>query len=236
MPNIKNFEHSFNEDFQYSHNNPYHDRLEKFSSFVLRDLEPEKLKGKWNQECFKNDSPLNVEIGTGYGHFMKEFCADHPNENFIGMDYRFKRSFNLAKQLNDLSVKNFRYIRAKAERIEFLFSQAEVDKLYYFFPDPWPKTRHLKKRLFKQPFLSHLKNVMKPTGKVYIKTDHDQYYEWMLNHLELNSELFNIEANSTDIHKSKNQSFDLLKKYQTKFEKIFLSKGKNINGIILTCK
>lgn len=236
MSKIDNFEHSFNEDFQYSHNNPYHHRLEKFSSFVLRDLEPENLLGKWNNECFKNNNPLNVEIGTGYGHFMKQFSQDHPNENFIGMDYRFKRSFNLAKQLNELKIKNFRYIRAKAERIEYLFQESEVDKLYYFFPDPWPKTRHLKKRLFKQPFLSKLKKVMKPTGIVYIKTDHDQYYEWMLKHLNLNDELFNIEAHSNDIHKSNSGDFKLLKKYQTKFEKIFLSKGKNINGIILTCK
>ena len=93
---------SYNADFQYTHDNPYHHKLALFEDFVLRDDEAEKFCGNWNQLVFKRNAPLCVEIGSGYGHFMMEYCKKYPHENFVGMDYRFKRSFALAKQLNQI--------------------------------------------------------------------------------------------------------------------------------------
>jgi tRNA (guanine-N(7)-)-methyltransferase len=133
-------------DFKYTHDNPYHDKLAVFDSFVLRDEEAESNVGKWKQ-MFQNNQPLEVEIGTGYGEFMMEYCQKNPEINFIGLDHRFKRSFGVAKKLDKLEHKNFRYLRARGERIEFMFDESEVQSIFYFFPDPWPKTRHHKKRL-----------------------------------------------------------------------------------------
>src|SRR5690606_19720159 len=77
-------------EFKYTHDNPYHDKLEVFDSFVLRDEEAERNVGKW-KELFKNDQEIEVEIGTGYGEFMMEYSQKYPNVNFIGLDHRFKR-------------------------------------------------------------------------------------------------------------------------------------------------
>ena len=175
---------TYSQNFNYTHKNPYHDKLKSFDDFVMRDLEAESFRSEWNEKVFKKEAPLCVEIGTGYGHFMMEYCQTYKDHNFVGLDYRFKRSFSLAKKLDKIENQNFKYLRAKGERLQYIFGENEVDNLFYFFPDPWPKTRHHKKRLIQTPFLESLRKVMKPDGKVYIKTDHDGYFEWMLDFIE----------------------------------------------------
>lgn len=226
-------EKSFTEDFKYTHKNPYHDKLGEFNEFVLRDHDAEANKGQWNKVIFNKEAPLALEIGTGYGHFMTEYCNNHPDENFVGLDYRFKRSFALAKKLAQHPYKNFRYLRAKGERIEFMFGENELDKIFYFFPDPWPKKRHLKKRLFQLNFLERAYKVIKPGGYFYIKTDHDGYGEWMKEVIE-NQQLFDVQLMTTDLWNEHPTHF--LASFKTKFEKIFLEQGVNIKAFVLKSK
>lgn len=219
-------------DFKYTHDNPYHDKLEAFDSFVLRDEEAESNVGKWTSK-FGNQRPIEVEIGTGYGEFMLEYCQKYPEVNFIGLDHRFKRSFSLAKKLDKLEHKNFRYLRARGERLEFMFEENEVQSIFYFFPDPWPKTRHNKKRLFQKPFLNACHKVLKPGGTLFVKTDHDGYFEWMLEHVK-DDERFELMLQSKDLRNEFPQHF--LSQFMTKFEKIFLSQGTLIKSIVLRKK
>jgi tRNA (guanine-N7-)-methyltransferase len=221
---------AFQEEFEYSHDNPYHEKLAVFDEFVLRDEEGENHKGKWCQDVFSNENTLEVEIGTGYGHFMIEHTQKFPNINFVGLDHRFKRSFNLARRLDKLKFKNFRYLRARGERLSFLFDESEIDKLYYFFPDPWPKKRHLKKRLFQKKYLDELHKVIRPGGEVLIKTDHDGYFEWMLDELK-DEKRFLMELKTFDLHGEHPNHF--LASFITKFEKIFLDKEVKIKAMVL---
>lgn len=218
------------EDFQYTSKNPYHDRLEIFNEFVLRDDEGEKNKGSWASNIFKNTNEIEVEIGTGYGHFMIEHTQKNPHINFVGLDHRFKRSFHLAKKLNSLTHKNFRYLRARGERVSFLFGKEEVSKIYYFFPDPWPKNRHKKKRLFQTPFLDAAHTVLKMHGEILVKTDHDEYYDWMLEFAK-KDDRFQIIMQSYDLREEFPEHF--LASFITKFEKIFLAKGIKIKAMVL---
>ena len=223
----------FKEDFKYSARNPYNDRLEIFDEFVLRNEEGENHREKWCEEVFKRKAPLEVEIGTGFGHFMIEHTQKNPDINFVGLDHRFKRSFHLAKKLASLEFKNFRYLRARGERLNFLFGPQEVSKIYYFFPDPWPKTRHHKKRLFQKNFLDAAHQVLVPEGEILIKTDHDEYFKWMLKELKGN-EQFEMTMQSFDLRQEHPEHF--LASFQTKFEKIFLSKGIKIKAMTLKKK
>ena len=226
-------DYSFKEDFKYKHENPYHDKLGEFGEFVLRDHEAESFRGKWNTDAFKRDGKLFLEIGTGAGHFMIDYCVDHPEENFVGLDYRFKRSFYLAKRLATLEYKNFRYLRAKGERVEFMFGENELDGIFYFFPDPWPKTRHNKKRLIQEPFLKSAYKVLKPGALFYIKTDHDDYAAWMER--EINQcGLFDVVMQSQDLRADYPEH--LLSKYTTGFEKIFLKQEIKIKAFVLKSK
>lgn len=221
---------TYQKEFQYSHKNPYHEKLEEFSEFLFRDAEAEKFQGKWNNLVFKREAPLLIEIGSGYGHFMVDYCEKNPDINFVGMDFRFKRSFNLAKRLSKLESPTFRYLRAKGERIEFLFGENEVDEIFYFFPDPWRKKRHHKKRLFQEPFLKAAHKVLKPGGKLWIKTDHDGYAEWMEERID-QTDLFDCELKTWNLHKTNPDHF--LAEYRTKFEKIFLKKDVPIKAFVL---
>lgn len=221
----------FAPNFKYTQQiNPYHERLKIFEQFVLRDGEGESYQGLWNKEVFNRDGELQVEIGSGYGHFMMEHTQRFPNINFVGLDHRFKRSFHLAKKLNQLKDKNFRYLRARGERIGFLFGENEVDKIYYFFPDPWPKNRHHKKRLFQQRFLDEAYHILKPQGEILIKTDHDDYFNWMLDEVR-NEKRFKLTLNTLDLRNEAPQHF--LSSFVTKFEKIFLGKNIKIKAMVL---
>lgn len=226
-------DYAFKEGFEYDSTNPYHDRLKIFEEFVLRDSESEVFRGKWNQEVFEKEQDIHVEIGTGYGKFMHEYCLNNPEVNFVGLDHRFKRSFNLAKKLSTIENKNFRYLRARGERLEFMFGENEITKLFYFFPDPWPKARHHKKRLFQKRFLDSAHLVLKNGGEIQVKTDHDGYFEWMLEALQ-NETRFETIMKSHDLRAEHPEHF--LASFETEFEKIFLGKGIKIKAMVLKNK
>jgi tRNA (guanine-N7-)-methyltransferase len=221
---------AFSDDFEYTHENPYHDRLQVFSEFVMRDEESETHQNHWNQNVFKKVAPLECEIGTGYGFFMMWHTQQNPHINFVGLDHRFKRSFDLAKKLDKLAFKNFRYLRARGERLGHIFGENELSKLYYFFPDPWPKKRHHKKRLFQKRFLDEAHRVLKTQGEILIKTDHDGYFEWMLDVIK-NDSRFEVVMQSFDLRTEYPEHF--LASFVTKFEKIFLSKNIKIKALVL---
>ena len=224
---------SFRDDYRYETTNPYHFRLEAYTSFVLRDDEGEKFCGRWNQDVFKKQAPLHVEVGSGHGHFLREFCAANPDVNFVGIDYKFKRTFELAKKLQREISPNFRFLRAKGERLAFLFAENEVDCLHLYFPDPWPKKRHNKHRLFAPPFLDLAFRVLKPGGKLLVKTDHDGYFEWM-KFFALKDERFHPEFMSANL-RAENPEHPLAS-FTTKFERIFIRKGTPIKAMELISK
>ncbi len=225
--------HIYRPDFKkYARNNPYDEKLKAFDAFVMRDEEAETKRNNW-KSVFGNENPLSVEIGTGYGEFMLEWCGNNPHDNFVGLDHRFKRSFHLVKKLEKIENKNFRYLRGRGERLEFIFGENEVENIFYFFPDPWPKTRHNKKRLFQKPFLDAAHKVLKPGGTLWVKTDHDGYYEWMLDALK-DETRFEMLLKSRDLRGEHPEHF--LSQYTTKFEKIFLSQGTLIKALVLKNK
>ena len=98
---------------------------------------------------------------------MLEYCTQNPLANFVGIDYRFKRSFQLVKKIDRNSLSNVRYLRARGERLHFIFGVEEVEYIFFFFPDPWPKQRHHKKRLLQLPFLDSVYQILRPQGTFF---------------------------------------------------------------------
>ena len=223
-------DYSFREDFKYRYRaNPYQEKLKSFASFVLQDHEGEQFVGRWHT-VFGNHHPLVVEIGAGYGDFMEHYCLNHPQENYVAIDYRFRRSLSVAHRLAKLSLGNFRYLRAKGERIAFLFGPQEVHKVLIFFPDPWPKLRHHKKRLINPHYLRLLSNILIDGGEIWLKTDHDDYAAWMEQSFAQVTEL-TLTWQTHDLYHEFPQH--PLTTCPTKFEKIFLGQGVAIKAFIL---
>ena len=226
----ENLNRIYQEVFEYTHKNPYHHQLAQFDEFVLRDEVPENYRGKWNCDVFQRKAPLRLEIGAGYGHFMLEYIGQNPHVNFIGMDLRFKRGFRLAKKLAQIPHRHFRYLRARAERIEWIFGESELDQIFYFFPDPWPKKRHHKNRLFQTPFLKATHHVLRSGGSLLIKTDHPEYAEWMCERIE-SQKWFAPKLTTFDLWRE--HPGHPLAQFQTKFEKIFRKQGTPIKAFEL---
>ncbi len=226
----ENCDRVYSEVFQYTHKNPYHQKLAQFDDFVLRDEQPEEFQSVWNRDIFKRRAPLHLEIGPGYGHFMFEYASQNPHINFVGMDLRFKRGFRLAKKLASIPHRNFRFLRARAERMQWIFGESELDRIFCFFPDPWPKKRHHKKRLFQLPFLRAAHRVLRPGGCLLIKTDHAGYAEWMIEKIKSQA-WFQVKFQTFDLWKD--GLGHSLARFQTKFEKIFLQQGTPIKAFEL---
>ncbi|MBI3535279.1 MAG: tRNA (guanosine(46)-N7)-methyltransferase TrmB, partial [Deltaproteobacteria bacterium] len=165
--------------------NPYFEKIKFFcGTRCFVNEETENHKTRW-RECFKNYPPeLHVEIGCNGGHYLLEKAKLNPKCAFIGIDWKLKQIYKAAEKANKQNLTNTLFLKANAERIANIFGQYEIDHLYYFFPDPWPKQSQQKKRFFTKERLTQISNLIKPGGVFEIKTDHEDYYAWILKELQ----------------------------------------------------
>jgi tRNA (guanine-N7-)-methyltransferase len=225
--------------------NPYKSKILTFQDFVYTHEQVVELKGNWKETIFKNSHPLRLEIGTGYGDFMMSYGKAYDNCNFIGMDFRIKRSFLVAKKLEIMRSEtspnfDFRFLALNAENIQEYFGKEEISEVFYFFPDPWPKLRHHRRRLFQKDFLEKIHPLLAPQAKFWIKTDDAPYFQWMLNELKKASSLFEVFYETENIYNedlslasalSQQSARDFLCQFPTKFEKLFLGQNKTIKAL-----
>jgi tRNA (guanine-N7-)-methyltransferase len=215
--------------------NPYDLKLDHYKDFVMRLDSKTKKFPSFEELNIPTQLPLHLEIGPGNGDFMKHFCMAHPHIHLVGIDYCYKRGLTIAKKLSALNQRNFRFIRGWAQYLHEIIPHNTIDCLYYFFPDPWPKARHHKKRLFTPEFLKIIHSILKDDGVMMIKTDHDGLYEWMLEKIaeyEMSSPLkFKIELQSRHLHNEFPHHF--LAEFPTQFEKIFMKQGVSTKAIVL---
>src|SRR5690606_17521039 len=148
------------------------------------------LKGKWNQEIFKNDNPIVLELGCGKGEYSVGLSQKYPNKNFIGIDIKGARMWVGAKQAEALNLNNVAFLRTRIDFIEQAFAKDEVDEIWITFPDPQPQKTRERKRLTHLRFLERYRNLLKKGGIVHLKTDSRLLYDFTLevikdNKLEL---------------------------------------------------
>ena len=94
--------------------------------------EPEKNKGKWNEE-FDNNNPIQLEIGMGKGLFLTTLAQENPDINYVGIEKYSSVLVRALERCKDLELENIRFIRMEAEYIEDVFEEGEVDKIYLNF-------------------------------------------------------------------------------------------------------
>ena len=130
------------------------------------------------KDLFGNDHPVEMEIGIGKGTFLLEQAKARPEVNFFGIEwanwfYRYS-----CDRLRRAGCGNARVIRAEAMFFlrEFV-ADASLSVLHVYFPDPWPKKRHHKRRLVQQPFMQQVQRILAPGGRLQVVTDHAGYFE-----------------------------------------------------------
>ena len=138
------------------------------------------LKGKWNQDYFKNNNPIVLELGCGKGEYSVGLAEKYPDKNFIGIDLKGARFWRGAKTAVETSLTNVAFIRTQIELINHIFNENEVDEIWITFPDPQIKYKRTKHRMTNSQFLKLYKKVLKPEGVVNLKTDSEFMHGYTL--------------------------------------------------------
>ena len=138
------------------------------------------LRGKWNQDYFKNINPIVLELGCGKGEYSVGLAEKYPNKNFIGIDLKGARFWRGAKTAVETGLKNVAFIRTQIELINHIFDENEVDEIWITFPDPQIKYKRTKHRMTNSQFLKLYKKVLKPEGVINLKTDSEFMHGYTL--------------------------------------------------------
>ena len=197
--------------------NKYMYEMVDYPGYLIYDNEKvDTYKGKWN-EFFENDNDIFLEIGCGSGNFTVGNAEKFKDRNYIALELRFKRLVLGARKSQKKNLKNILFMRKRGETILDFFASEEISGVYINFPDPWEGEEH--KRLISRELFSKLDIILKNKGKLFFKTDHQQYYE---NVLELLKELekYRVIYHTDDLHNSEKAEDNI----KTEFEQMFLSK------------
>ena len=126
---------------------------------------------------FGNDRPLELEIGSGKGTFLLAESGARPEVNFLGIEYARRYWIFAANRLRRAGRENARVVLGEASSFvrEFLENES-LSAIHVYFPDPWPKTRHRRRRLIQGPFVEVLASKLKPGARLSIATDHLEYF------------------------------------------------------------
>lgn len=142
-------------------------------------LNPEDAKGRWH-DVFGNDRPIHIEVGSGKGGFITGMALKNPDINYIGIDIQLSvLSYALDKVLAS-EVSNVKLLRVDGSSLTNYFEDGEVDMMYLNFSDPWPKTKHEKRRLTYKDFLDTYKRILPEHGEMHFKTDNRGLFEYSL--------------------------------------------------------
>jgi tRNA (guanine-N7-)-methyltransferase len=137
-----------------------------------------------SSDIFGNDYPLEIDLGCGDGSFLIEMAQHYPERNFLGVERLLGRVRGVCKRIQELGLTNVKVLRLESQyTLEYLLAPASVSRLHLLCPDPWPKARHHKRRLVQQEFLHILQKTLSPGGEFLFKTDHPEYYEWVLKEI-----------------------------------------------------
>ena len=124
---------------------------------------------------------LSLEIGCGHGHWLTDYAAAHPEKTCLGIDIIGDRIERAERKSSRAGLENVHFFRAEAfEALDLMPSHVHLNEVFILFPDPWPKKRHWKNRLFSLPFLEELAKRTDRGTLCHFRTDHDPYFEWAL--------------------------------------------------------
>jgi tRNA (guanine-N7-)-methyltransferase len=157
--------------------------LEALKPYILEDT---IAADQWDwRGVFHNEFPVEIEIGFGKGLFLINAAANAPQTNFLGIEIARKFQLLTATRLAKNGISNVRLIKADARL--FLRDHVRSDSvraIHVYFPDPWWKRRHIKRRLFTSNFVAQCERVLQRKGTLHIATDVSVYFEEMINLLQ----------------------------------------------------
>jgi tRNA (guanine-N7-)-methyltransferase len=177
-------------------------------------------------ERFGRQGPLTLEIGFGMGQSLLAMAAADPERLFIGADVHTPGVGALLAGIEARGLRNVRVVCADAvAALPRLFAPGELDRVQIFFPDPWPKKRHHKRRLIQPAFVAALAERVRPGGALMLATDWVPYAEWMLEVLEASPAWRNQAGAGTFADRPAQRP-------ETRFERRGLDRGHEVRDLV----
>jgi tRNA (guanine-N7-)-methyltransferase len=188
---------------------------ERIKSFVRRKgrITPGQnfaLENHWERFClnpdidvnfadiFGNSAPLIIEIGFGNGDSLAKMAAENPEKNYIGIEVHRPGVGHLLMKIDEMQLSNVRiYCHDAIEILEQRVPNENLAGLHLFFPDPWHKKKHHKRRIVRDSFVELLARKLTPNGYFHAATDWENYAEWMLEILNRAPNFENLSPTQT---------------------------------------
>jgi len=138
----------------------------------------EQLPAPWNaDELFPVPAPLEVEMGSGKGLFLSAAAQANPERNYLGIELAKKYAHFAAARLGRLDLPNARMVNGDGLRVfREILPTASLAAIHVYFPDPWWKARHRKRRVLNEGFLVDVQRTLIPGGSLHFWTDVEEYF------------------------------------------------------------
>lgn len=169
--------------------------LELLAPYLLQLPDPDSHSTIDWGTVFGNDHPVELEIGCGKGGFLVAAATGRPSHNFMGLEIDRALSFYIASRLAKRRLANAKIacVDAKVFVCDRIAS-GSLDALHVYFPDPWWKKRHHKRRLWTPEFADQCVRILRTGGRLHIATDVEEYFETMRALLDVRAELASESA------------------------------------------
>lgn len=190
---------------------------------------PQQAAGNWANH-FKNNNSIVLELACGKGEYAVGMAQLYPQQNFIGVDVKGNRLWVGAKKSLQQNLHNVAFLRAQIEQLPQYFTNEEVDEIWITFPDPQLRYSKSKKRLTHPRFLRLYQQIIKPGGRIHLKTDSPQLYRFTKTVLQMYS--CNIIADVDDLYKQQNLSPAL--QIKTHYEALDIAQSSRIHYLCFT--
>ena len=139
-------------------------------------------------QMFPSAQPLEVELGAGDGSFLVQWAKTNPERNFIGVERLLGRLRKIDRKGRRAGLSNLRALRIEAGyAVEYLLPVGVTQALHVYFPDPWPKKKHRRRRLVNVRFTELAARALVPGGVVYLRTDDADYFGQMMEVFRANA-------------------------------------------------
>ena len=127
---------------------------------------------------FRRSAPVEIDLGCGDGSFITSLARQNPDRNFLGIERLIGRVRSTCRKAGRENLTNLRVLRVEiGYAIRYLVPAESVTMFHLLFPDPWPKTRHHRRRLVTAEFLESIRNALVSGGILQIATDEADYFE-----------------------------------------------------------
>ena len=174
---------------------------------------------------FGRRAPCHLEIGFGMGDTLLEMARRHPENNFLGVDVYLPGIGQLLLGCFELGLTNVRIARGDAVELLDRLETGSLERVILFFPDPWPKKRHHKRRLVQPPFVDKLRRTIAPGGYFHAATDWEGYALQISRIMAAAEGFANLSASGSFYEGA-------VERPLTKFEKRGLKKGHQVRDLL----